>query len=116
MSARKTDNRHDTEVLFNSQKYILLRQSEKDKHYDPTYDISKIRKLIKSKNRMVAWRWEKGNGEVLNCVYKILILQDEEVLGDLMSNIVPVASNTVLYTWKPVKMVDLMLSVLSTPK
>lgn len=54
MSARKTDNRHDTEVLFNSQKYILLRQSEKDKHYDPTYDISKIRKLIKSKNRMVA--------------------------------------------------------------
>lgn len=54
MSARKTDNRHDTEALFNSQKYILLRQSQKDKHYDPTYDISKIIKLIKSKNRMVA--------------------------------------------------------------
>lgn len=56
---------------------------------------------------VVACIVEEGRWELLNG-YKVLVKQDEKV-HDLLYNIVPIANNLVLYTYKFIKRVDLML-------
>lgn len=56
---------------------------------------------------VVACIVEEGRWELLNG-YKVSVKQDEKV-HDLLYNILTIANNLVLYTYKFIKRVDLML-------